>query len=132
MKNDKFGFLDWKYNWTNLNLSAIPSCICSIENDSLYLTDLSVKYENSYSEDTNYSKQIAFDDYFNFPVSKDKIFCDWVNGVYLIKEGKITVINPEKKGSYYYKIENNILINIQNGEITLKHIIPSNNSSEYL
>ncbi len=76
LKNDKFGFLDWKYNWTNLNLSAIPSCICSIENDSLYLTDLSVKYENSYSEDTNYSKQIAFDDYFNFPVSKDKIFCD--------------------------------------------------------
>lgn len=124
LKNDKFGFLDWKYNWTNLNLSAAPNCKWSIENDSLYLTDLSIKYGSSILADTTYSKQIAFEDYLKFPFSKDKVFCDWVNGVYLIKQVKITLINPEDEDSFYYKIENNILVNIQDGRITLKHIIP--------
>ena len=101
---------DWKYTWDNLEKSGAPSSEWQINNDSLYLTSLELKYGLRF--DTVYSEKLDLTEEFNNVANTNKVFANWVNGIHLVN----FKIKETQKPKY-------MIMKISNGVITEKHII---------
>jgi hypothetical protein len=78
-------FLDFPYNWQNIELSGVPHCNWIIEDNKLYLNNLSLY--SGLSFDSIDIKTLDLKSEFPEKFKDNKVFADFVNGIYLVKHG---------------------------------------------
>lgn len=105
----------WPYNWENLSMSGAPLCTWVIKEDSMYLKVLYLK-RNFLRE--SYTEILPFDSLFNDSVGKEKIFANWVNGIFSfytvknIQEKKFLKKKIDKETHYLFKVEKGIIVKL--------------------
>jgi hypothetical protein len=114
--------INWPFNWENLEKNGAPNCKWIIEDKKLYLVDL-----NLYSGLGFYSidkESIDLKLLFTNKVENNKVFGDWVSGVFLIQLGK--EIEDEKFPEYKeFKASEYTYLRINNGIVVEMYTVSS-------
>lgn len=112
--------IDFKYNWENREKNGYPNCTWVIQNDEIYLKDLSLRYGSHL--DTSYLHKIDLQEEFGDRFQNNQVKADWLTGVWVLKFGELIT----KKTSYgfeseEFQIDRYIFIRVKNGKILEKH-----------
>nr|WP_321409593.1 hypothetical protein [uncultured Carboxylicivirga sp.] len=114
--------LKWPYNWENFDKSGAPFCTWTIENDSLLLTNIELHTGTGFYSIDKY--QVDLIELFPDRISDNKVFGDWVSGIYIIRYGK----NEEDErlpGYFQFKPSDFTYIRLKNGIVLEKYTIPA-------
>ena len=109
--------IQFPYNWENFEKNGSPHCQWIIEDEEIYLTKI-----NLYSgldifeieKDT-----VHLNSLFSDKVHNNRVFCDWISGIYTIEYGESTEFEFQFEASKY------TYLRIKNGIVTEIYTIPS-------
>ena len=87
--------MKFPYNWENLEKNGAPNCKWSITDNSIYLEKVQLFSGLGFFEIEKDS--IGLNSLFDDNISNDKVFANWLNGIYIIEYG------VEEEGEYGYK-----------------------------
>ena len=106
------GLLDFPYNWESDSLFGVPFCKWEIKKKKLYLKHLEL-YSFSKSDTIDIQKEFSDKKY------KNAVFADWVNGIYRIKIGEMTIDEDLKEIGLgpYFKVLKYRYLKIRKGKI---------------
>jgi hypothetical protein len=104
----------WPYNWENTKKCGAPNCKWIIEDHKLYLVEVNLHSGlNFYSIDTT---KIDLESIFNNKVENNRVFANWLSGIYIIQYGK-EVANQDNPEYKFFKVNENVFIRINKGMV---------------
>jgi hypothetical protein len=112
-KNDH---MKWPYNWENLDVSGAPICNWEISNDKLYINQVTLHSGTDFYEIDAY--KIPLSSLFSNKEQNEKVFADWLTGVYQISYGVYTKDVLEME---VFKPTGYTILKINNGDIVEKY-----------
>ena len=75
--------MQWAYNWENFEKNGAPHCKWIIMGDEIYLEDIQLYSGSGFYEIEKDS--VNLEDIFNENIANNKVFADWLNGIYINK-----------------------------------------------
>ena len=109
--------LQWPYNWENYGKTGAPSCNWEIVDDKLYLSEINIVTGTGFYE--SHKVNVPLEELFNH-LENDKVFADWLSGIYIIKHGKEE--NDELLTSFtHFKVTDLTYIRVVKGMIGEKY-----------
>jgi len=114
--------LKWPYNWENFEKSGAPFCTWIIDKDSLLLTNIELHTGTGFYSIDKFSVDLV--DVFPNKLHNDKVFGDWVSGIYVVSHGK----NEEDEnlpGYFEFKASEYTYIRLKDGIVLEKYTVPS-------
>lgn len=119
--------MKWPYNWENIENCGAPNCKWVIENQKLYLTEINLHSGLNF-ESIDITK-IELSCIFNKKVESNRVFADWISGVFLIQFGEEVEDKEFKvKETTFFRIENGIIKEMHTVSGDLLNSIPDNSS----
>ena len=115
--------MKWPYNWENFEKNGAPNCKWSIIDNNIYLNEIQLYSGTGFYEIMKDS--IDLKDIFDENVFDNKVFANWLNGIYIIKHGteKEDGILPAFKE---FTPTEFVYLRVKNGVIIESHAVPSN------
>ncbi len=113
--------MKWPYNWENIEKNGAPNCKWVIESDSIYLTQIDLFTGTSFFKIDK--QNIPLEEIFEGKVKNDKIFADWISGVYMIKHGK-EAENGVFPAYKEFTVSEISYLRINDGIVTEKYTVP--------
>lgn len=112
----------WPYNWENYKKNGAPNCQWVIENNKIFLKKIRL-YSGTgfYSIDKD---SVPLNTVFPYKVENQKVFGDWISGIYLIKYGK-NIEDKDIPGYFDFKADKYSYLRIINGSVVEKYTVPS-------
>jgi hypothetical protein len=114
--------LKWPYNWENLERSGAPHCTWRIEDNKLYLVDLQLYIDTSFSSPK--TEVIELTTLFKDEVQNGVVYADWVSGLYLVMHGQ-GVEDKNLPGYKHFQASQLTYIRIKSGKLIESHTVPS-------
>lgn len=114
--------MKWPYNWENFEKSGAPFCTWNINNDSLLLTNIELHTGTDFFSIDKHSVDLI--DVFPDRLIGDKVFGDWVSGIFVIRHGA----NVEDKlipGYFEFKASEFTYIRLKDGIVLEKYTVPA-------
>ena len=110
----------WPYSWENTETFGSPVCNWTLEDSTLYITNLYLQYgANMYIPD---QMELDLKELFEDRVKDNKVLADWMNGVYIFRFGK----RGESLGfveAYEFDTEEIGIFRFQNGRLIEEHYV---------
>jgi len=77
--------MKWPYNWENFEKNGAPNCVWLINDKKVFLEKIRLYSGTGFYEIAK--DTVRLETLFQGRVSDDKVFADWLNGIYIIKYG---------------------------------------------
>ncbi len=104
----------WPYYWENLEKNGAPVCDWKIINNKLYLEKINLHSGTGFYEINKDTVQLS--SLFYKKIENNKVFADWISGIYIIEKGKN--VYDEFITSYSkFKVDTYTFLRIDKGEI---------------
>lgn len=115
--------MKWPYNWENFEKSGAPNCKWDIIDNKVFVEEIRLFSGTSFFEIEQDS--VGLESIFGDKVINNKVFADWMNGIYVIKHG-----TEKEKGVFpaykEFTPTEYTYFRINNGIVTESYTIPSN------
>ncbi len=113
--------MEWPYNWENYEKNGAPFCTWNIENDSLLLSKLELHTGTGFYSIDKYSVELI--DLFPQHTHDNKVFGDWISGIFIISHGynEVTKSTPDYSD---FKTTEYTLIRLKEGILIEKYTVP--------
>lgn len=111
----------WPYNWENYEKNGAPNCEWVIEDNKIFLTNIRL-----YSGTGFYSinkDSVALNTVFPNKVESQKVFGDWISGIYIIRFGK-NIEDKDIPGYFEFKPDKYSYLRISDGLVTEIYTVP--------